>query len=198
MTAPEHQAADHPPVLDLDRLVDLHADTLFAYAVTRLRSRDDAEDAVQETLLAAITAQHDFRGESADRTWLIGILRHKIVDRIRQRVRSEQVLDTETGIDALFDERDRWAAPPQSWGDRPDRAMEQQEFWLQLERCVDGLPKRQAQVFLRRTLDDQDSGAVCKELGISATNLWVLLHRARIRLRACLEAHWFTAEENRS
>jgi len=179
----------------LDHWVDEHAGALLAYARTRLRSREDAEDAVQETFLAAITAKRAFRGDSAQRTWLIGILRHKIVDRIRAAVRREATLEDDSQLEGLFDQRQRWAVAPREWGSDPGAAAERGEFWDQFERCVDDLPERQAQVFLLRTLDDRSTEDICQECGISATNLWVILHRARTRLRACLESTWFAAEE---
>ncbi len=103
------------PSINLDDLVNAHADALYAYAITRLRFQEDAEDAVQETLLAAIKSHQSFRGASADRTWLIGILRHKIIDQIRRRTRQEKSATVDRGVEALFTSTDRWATPPNKY-----------------------------------------------------------------------------------
>ena len=175
-----------------DQWVDAHAAALFRYAVTRLRRREDAEDAVQETLLAALKGERGFRGDSAERTWLIGILRHKIVDRIRLLAREP------VGGGADDEDDDTWSAdsgswlkPPRSWHGDPATLSENAEFWTKVRACFAGLNERHAQVFALRVMDELSAEEVCKQLGISATNLGVMLHRARTRLRACLEQSWF-------
>ncbi len=180
---------------DPDRWVDAHADRLFRYALTRLRRREDAEDAVQETLLAALQARRDFRGDSAELTWLTGILRHKIVDRIRLAVRAEANTSLSDGEEALWSgSMQHWVNPPKFWSGDPAHLCEDEEFWQQVRNCFGALPERQAQVFALRTFDGLEAEDICKQTGVTATNLWVLLHRARLRLRACLEQSWFTPE----
>jgi RNA polymerase sigma-70 factor (ECF subfamily) len=176
--------------MDGDAWVDAHADALFRYALTRLRRREDAEDAVQETLLAALTAKRAFRGDSSERTWLIGILRHKIVDRIRADSRSPVVGDPGQDQD-WHPETGSWLRPPQGWEGDPGQLSETVDFWERVRACFAGLPDRQAQAFALRVMDDLPADEVCKQLGITPTNLWVMLHRARIRLRDCLERTWF-------
>jgi len=181
-----------------DQWVDAHADSLFRYALTRLRQRADAEDAVQETLLAALQAQRSFRGDSAERTWLLGILRHKIVDRIRIAVRAGDVdpLPVDHDSEHWNASNDHWIRPPQAWSGDPAALSENAEFWQQVRACFGALPERQAQVFALRTFDGLEAEEICKQIGISPTNLWVLLHRARTRLRACLESSWFAPESS--
>jgi len=184
-----------PAATDPNQWVDTHADSLFRYALTRLRRREDAEDAVQETLLAALQAQRTFRGDSTERTWLMGILRHKIVDRIRLAARDTTVEALPAGeMDEWCGKTDRWLHAPKSWSGDPSKLSEDAEFWQQVRKCFGALPERQAQIFALRTFDELEAEDICKQTGISATNLWVLLHRARARLRACLEESWFTAE----
>jgi len=184
-----------PVATDPNQWVDTYADRMFRYALTRLRRREDAEDAVQESLLAALQAKRAFRGDSAELTWLMGILRHKIVDRIRLAARDPAVEALQTGeMDEWCGKTARWLHPPKSWSGDPSKLSEDAEFWQQVRKCFGVLPERQAQIFALRTFDELEAEDICKQTGVSATNLWVLLHRARTSLRACLEESWFTSE----
>ncbi len=175
-----------------DRWVDHHAEPLFRYALTRLRRREDAEDAVQECLLAAIQARSTFRGDSTERSWLIGILRHKIVDRIRRAARDGAVEEAQDdAMDTWCGMTGRWLRPPQAWQADPGALVENREFWEVVRQCFGGLNPRHAQAFSLRTLDDVPAEDICKQLDITPSNLWVILHRARTRLRECLEPSWF-------
>ncbi len=186
-----------------DAWVEAHAEALFRFALTRLRRRQDAEDAVQEALLAAIQARRDFRGDSSERTWLIGILHHKIVDRIRLLTREDSFADSASATDdadvAWWKPDGHWARPMPAWRqpsspEEPAEMADKHEFWQQVRRCLAALPERQAQVFALRTFDDVAADDICRQTGISAANLWVLLHRARTRLRDCLGSTWFAPE----
>lgn len=176
--------------------MDLHGDSLFRYALLRTRDPRVAEDLVQETFLAALQNRARFAERSSERTWLIGILKHKIMDYFRQTSR-ESTLDgddqaTEVVVD-LFDDQGHWHAPataPKNWIEDPSQILERKEFWDVLARCLAALPPRQARAFSLREIDDLDSEEICKLLNISATNLWVMLHRARSHLRRCLEIHY--------
>ena len=183
------------PSGEADHWVEAHADALFRYALTRLRRREDAEDAVQEALLAALNAARPFRGDSAERTWLIGILRHKIIDRIRIAARQE-AHETQVGddLEAWCGDSGHWRHAPKPWAADPAQLSEDAEFWQRVRACFAALPERQAQVFALRTFDGLAAEDICKRLDITPTNLWVLLHRARTRLRACLESSWFAPE----
>ena len=181
--------------MDPERWVDAHADALFRYALARLPGRADAEDAVQETLLAALRSQRAFRGDSAERTWLTGILKHKIVDMLRAAARRQpgESLDDSDAEPDLFLTNERWKRPPAKFAIDEQDLVEKEEFWQQFARCMEGLPPRQARVLVLHYLDDSDPESTCKQLEVTTTNLWVLLHRARLRMRACLETNWFHA-----
>lgn len=183
-----------PAGSDPESWLDQHGDALYRYALSRLRDPATAEDLVQETLLAALRSRQEFRGESAERTWLVGILRHKLVDHLRRRCRELPLSADEEGdavVDAMFLPDGHWRRPPQAWNVDADALHERREFWLAFEQCRAALPERQAAVFTLRLLEETDPERICQDLAISTTNLWVLLHRARTRLRACLEANWF-------
>ena len=166
---------------------------LLRYASMELRNREAAEDCVQEALLAALSAPASFEGRSNLRTWLTGILKHKIVDAIRRQSRERPVEGQEedlADLDALFNETGHWADRPQPWED-PDGALHQKQFLAALETCLAGLPARTAQVFMLREHLGLETAEICKEFGLTSTNCWVLLYRARMLLRECLEKNWF-------
>jgi RNA polymerase sigma-70 factor (ECF subfamily) len=187
--------------MDLDRQSELTAlrPDLLRFARLQLRDAGAAEDAVQETLLAALTGSHRFESRSSYKTWLISILRNKIIDTIRSRSRevsASSLAADEAGDDLLNDtlfERDgHWtdAAKPGRWTD-PETSFEQQQFWKVFEACLDHLPAKTARVFMMREFLGFETDEICKEAGISASNCWVVLHRARLGLRTCLETNWF-------
>jgi RNA polymerase sigma-70 factor, ECF subfamily len=172
-----------------------HRAALLGIARLQLRNPAHAEDVVQETLLAAVKGADGFAGGSSVRTWLVGILKHKIVDHIRRasRERPLESLDRETSLDdldALFKDDGHYVEMPADWGD-PEAALSQRKFFEALERCLGDLPKNTGRVFVMREVMGVDTGQICKDLGITATNCWVLLHRARMHLRICLERNWF-------
>ena len=172
--------------------VDRHGDGLFRYAIARLRSADLAADVVQETFLEAIRSRATFAGRSSERTWLVGILRHKIADHFRRAERSAQVLE-EYAAQSEFTRHGLWRVGPASWSGEPSRRVESREFHEVLARCLSQLPPNLADAFLMRELDQRPAEEVRRELGITAANLWARLHRARSQLRLCLEQHWFHA-----
>ena len=176
--------------------IDRHRRYLLRVAELQLRDADLAEDVVQETIVAALGARDGFSGRSSVRTWLTGILKHKIVDAIRQRQRQPLImatLDEETDLDefdVLFKDNGAWEAPPADWGD-PENALSRQEFMGVMERCLERLPPNTARAFVMREVLDLETEQICKELAITANNLWVILYRARMALRQCLEQNWF-------
>lgn len=180
-----------------DLLLDQHWEALCRYARSRVRDQAAVEDVVQETVLAALRDHERFREEAAVRTWLIGILRHKIADHWRQLHRRE-THESDEIMDVLFDERGAWRRRPGEWVPDPGKLSEDDDFWRVVEGCLDSLPAQTKSVFTLRVIEEIPGDGVCKALGISATNLWVLLHRARLRLRACLEKHWFSDERSGS
>ena len=179
---------------------DLEPQRGYLLRVARLQLRDEAlaEDVVQETLLAAL-AGSGFSGKSSLRTWLTGILKHKIVDAIRRKQRApivasafgdvESEMDIED-FDALFNERGGWDPKPAEWGN-PEDALNQRQFLDVMDICLDKLPPNTARVFIMREVMELETDEICKELRINANNLWVILYRARMALRRCLEQNWF-------
>jgi RNA polymerase sigma-70 factor (ECF subfamily) len=161
--------------------------------------RSLAEDLVQETLTAALTARERYSGAASERTWLIGILKNKLIDHLRRAGR-ETLLDPHDEVDdtieTMFqnDPGRHWQSEPSPWAN-PSGALEQQQFWRAFADCLDTVPARQAQAFTLTEIEGLSSDEVCKVLGVAATNLWVLLYRARMRLRTCLEQRWFVPED---
>ncbi len=193
-TAPHSVTA---PVLDPARWLEEYGDALFRYAMGRLHDTDHAEDMVQETLMAALQARASYSGRASEKTWLIGILKHKIIDFIRKQVRETSVDDigalsdatTESEIDDLFDARGRWIRPPGDWGN-PDKTLHNHQFLDAFEACLERLKPAFARVFALKELSGLSNGEICKELDITATNCGVMLHRARMGLRRCLDVRW--------
>jgi len=179
---------------DPEQWLDAHGDYLYRYALKRLRNAEVAEDMVQETFVAALRARERFSGKSSERTWLVGILKHKIIDHIRKSTRERPVSDLDLDEDqteALFSKGGHWKVKPARWSYDPRVVTERSEFRRILQQCIDGLPRRLADVFVLREMDQLETDEVCKELEITPTNLWVILHRARSKLRRCLEINWF-------
>jgi RNA polymerase sigma-70 factor (ECF subfamily) len=179
---------------------EAHRGYLLKFALLQLRDRNLAEDAVQETLLAALNAREGFAGRSSVKTWLTGILKHKIVDLQRRQARETPVADLLRGeaeregdeFDALFRTRDdHWETPPRDWGD-PEQVLENKRFWEAFELCAQTMSAAVARVFMMRELQGLGTEDICKELGITPTNCWVMLHRARMALRLCLEQRWLS------
>lgn len=181
-----------------EKWVDEYGDYLFRFALSRLRQREAAEDLVQETFLAALNAKSKFAGRSSERTWLVGILKRKIVDHLRRKGREQPASDlaaTDHWLESLFDERGNWMKKPGKWPADPSAAIEKEEFWAIFTACLRKLPERLADAFTLREVEELDSHEVCKVLDISANNLWVMLHRARLGLRRCLEVNWFGTQK---
>jgi len=182
--------------------IETHRGYLMRVATLQLRDRAAAEDAVQDTLVAALAGRAGFTGRSSVKTWLTGILKHKIVDAIRRRQREpvpEASLGDETDLDdfePLFDETGHWEAMPAHWSD-PEAALSRRQFFDVLEFCLDKLPANTGRVFMMREVMELESDEICKELRITSNNLWVILYRARMALRLCLDKHWFGAPEAR-
>jgi RNA polymerase sigma-70 factor (ECF subfamily) len=168
---------------------------LVRFAQLQLRNEALAEDAVQDALMALLEKPDSFRGQSSLRTYVTGILKFKIIDSLRLSSRERQVdiIDDESdddALDALFVADGHTREMPRQWGD-PDATLEQKDFFRVLEVCLDKLPAQAARVFMMREWLELETDEICKELAISASNLWVILYRARLRLRECLDLNWF-------
>ncbi len=169
---------------------------MLRFARLQLRSEAAAEDAVQEALLAAHAGADQFAGASSAKTWVFSILKNKIIDELRRRMREGNVMDFAAdaeeaeAFEGLFDERGHWTTPPAAW-ENPEAALDKQQFWIVFEACLDGLPEKHGRVFMMREVLGLETEEICKELTISPSNCWVLLHRARLGLRECLSRRWF-------
>lgn len=187
-------------ISDPSSWVDQHGEYLYRYALMRLRDSSLAEEAVQETFLAALKSQNNFAGQSSERTWLVGILKHKIIDHYRKH--SREVPLENTGLlpvekEETFRTTGEWIGhwtdhgAPSDWGANPIQALENMDFWKALQSSLDLLPPRLAQVFILREMAEMSSEEICKLLEISESNLWVMLHRSRQQIRRSLETNYF-------
>jgi len=175
-----------------------HGDYLYRYAISRLHNEELASDMLQEALLAGWKGRTGFSGQSSVRTWLIGILKHKIIDHIRKQIRERNLM---TAVESdpttpYFDAGGRWHEAPQAWQESPEALCSSSQFQDVLEKCMRKLPTSQQTVFRMREINGEDSDAICKSCDITSTNLHVLLYRARMALRNCLQHHWFEQEES--
>ncbi|HEX3628101.1 MAG TPA: sigma-70 family RNA polymerase sigma factor [Verrucomicrobiae bacterium] len=185
--------------MDPERWVEEHGDLLFGFVAARVRDRVIAQDLVQETFLAAIRASKGFAGRAGERSWLFGILRNKLADYYRLQSREVSLADMEPSLpeeSAAFGAsglgKDGWVPrfAPKAW-ETPDQTLINKEFQILLKRCLSRLPENVAQAFVLREVDEVLSEEICKVLDVSPNNLWVMLHRARMGLRRCLETRWF-------
>jgi RNA polymerase sigma-70 factor (ECF subfamily) len=176
--------------------VDEYGDFLYRFALSRVKDPSVAEDLVQETFLAALRSRENFKGRSAGRTWLIAILKHKIVDYIRKKIRepaSDKIESLSDLADSDFSDKGEWQIRPSKWAINPGKIYEQKEFLDVLYRCLAELPERLSEAFMLREMDGLSTEEVCNVLDITATNCWVMLYRARMSLRGCLENKWLSA-----
>lgn len=186
--------------LDPQLWIERYGDYLFNYAVVRVNDSGKAEDLVQETFLAALKARDRFRGESAERTWLTSILKRKIIDTYRKKYSSKETAFGEYA-ETVFDGdyysseepfKGHWlkGKGPDSYNLLPEGELEQEELMKFIKLCIENLQPQLASAFIMRMIDEEDTDTICKELGISTSNLWVMLHRARLKMRDCLERNW--------
>ena len=171
--------------------VDTYGDTLFRYV--RLRVRDDAtaEELVQETFLAALQGLKNFSGQSSFGTWLVGILKHKLIDHLRRQGREKSAeMDDDSAVNGMFNSFEHWTsmATPHAWRSSPEELAQQADTQRALRLCMEALPGRYREVFVMRVMDGVGTDEMCKILQLNRNNLYMMLHRARLRLRACLES----------
>jgi RNA polymerase sigma-70 factor (ECF subfamily) len=175
-----------------DQWLLLHGDALYRYSLSRVGNSATAEDLVQDTLLAALKARQKFSGQATEKTWLTGILKHKIVDHFRKVSREQtRVFDDCLNNDEdYFDQQGHWKIDLSSWS-KPDQSMQQEQFMATLQACIERLPSSMAHIFILREFDNMQSQEICELLAISSlNNLWVILSRARLQLRHCLDINW--------
>lgn len=198
MLPPTHMAPEPATSLDPARWVDEYADYLYRFALARVRHHEVARDLVQETFLSALRARDRFAGRAAERTWLTGILKNKVMDYYR-RGKREPLLDDLAWSGAedaeSFGENGHWKYPgattPREWEQARVTGMDREEFWRRFHACSDQLPEQTRRVFVLREVDGLSGDEICRDLGISPANFWTIMHRARAALRRCLEINWF-------
>lgn len=200
MTAEQALSSTAEEFPDASSLAAMRND-LLRFAMLQLRDRGLAEDVVQETFAAALASGDRFQGRSSVRTWVFAIMKNKIVDALRDRWRNgkvelEQEAEHDADFDVLFKRTGMWQRDerPADWGD-PEQALQNTQFWTVLEICMTRLPPATARVFTMRELLELEVEEICKELGITTSNCWVILHRARMSLRLCLEQRWHERKE---
>ena len=187
-----------PASSDPSEWLDRYGDYLFRYAMLRLRDRFAAEDLVQETFLAALKSRRSFIGGSSEATWLVGVLKHKIADHFRRQALEAPLEDAdlrEQPDPSVFDASGHWTSGPADWGGNPADLYREGKFLEQFRNCLSGLSPNHANAFTLREIEGADTGEICKVLNVTETNLWVILHRARMQLRRCLETRWFHRSE---
>ena len=183
---------------DLHRQLEAMRPALLRFAQLQLRNQTLAEDAVQDALIAVLEKPERFAGHSSLRTYVTGILKYKIIDALRLTQRERQFStqneqDEQSDddlVDSLFLSNCHTRDMPLKWGD-PDATLEQKDFFRVMEICLEKLPPKTARIFMMREWLELETDEICKELGISASNAWVMLYRARLRLRECLDLNWF-------
>ena len=174
--------------------MDSHGDCLYRYALLRVRAPELAAELVQETFLEALRGWDKFAGRSSERTWLVGILKHRIIDHLRRTTRersSSAEAHARPFDDPAFDARGHWRAIPDSWRGDPSAVLESREFWDVFGVCLSKLPRGLADAFFLREVDGLSAEETRELLAISADNLWTRLHRSRSLLRDCLQRNWF-------
>ena len=180
-------------VLDPDKWVAKYADYLYNYAITRVDNHEIAKDLVQETFFSGVKGKDSFRGQAAERTWLISILKRKIIDYYRKINSAKGQKEVRMNFYEDGEQKGSWIEEraPQTWGNDADRGIENSELKDALDRCIDNLPEKYRIVFMLKTVQRYETEEICNELGITSSNLWVIIHRARTQLRKCMEEKWF-------
>jgi len=182
---PKHQ-------LDPNKWIDSYADYLFNYTITRVSDRDIADDLVQETFFSGLKSAANFKGEASERTWLVSILKRKIIDHYRKinstKGKAEVRINYSEG-ESEGDWLEERVADP--YDRNAESTLENKELGLAIHHCLEKLPQKQAEIFKMKTIQNFDTEAICNEFDISASNLWVIIHRARTALAGCLDETWF-------
>lgn len=189
---------DYQETLDPEKWVHQYGDTLFQFAYARVGKADVAEELVQETFLAAMRARGKFEGRSTEKTWLFSILKHKIIDHFRDKkkiILKKHDENYEKITDQFFDENGDWSMLPAKWNINPTEAYEQKEFLDLFYRCLSEMPERLANAFVYREIDGLSTEEICKVLDIKASNLWVMIYRARMILRGCIDTSWIKSKD---
>ena len=199
MSAEQTTTEPNETGIDPSRWVDEYGDYLYRYAWSRLRDSNAAEEVVQETFLAGVRYAGQFAGRGSEQGWLVGILKRKIVDFVRRRVKENRVSPYEDDLDPtaqLFDAMGNWKSGAIRWSPAPDERQQSEELQDVVRQCLATLPQGQADVFVLSVMEDMDSEAICNELDITPSNFWVRMHRARLGLAKCVGSKWYNDERS--
>jgi len=181
-------------IIEPDKWVDQYGDYLYNFAFSRVYSKEIAEDLVQDTFVAGLRAMQSFQGRSSELTWLISILKRKVIDYYRKASTSKEIVATEFikpfKKDGLYEGHWILDRAPKEWKSDLTDPINRAEFRKILEQCLNSLPENWKAVFVLKYIDELNNKEICKELECTATNLWVMLHRARLKLRECIEMNW--------
>jgi len=185
----------NPEIIDSDLWVEKYGDMMYRFALVRVKNQDVAEEVVQSALVGALQSQKSFQGRSSEKSWLFGILKHKIMDHFRAAKKYQTYdLSSDDGADPYeraFDKSRHWHMPVQNWNLDPEKAAQNRQLVAALSLCLDKLSDKYRRIFVMREVDGVGSEEICNEFNIQPTNLWVMLHRARNQLKICLETQWF-------
>ncbi|MCF6248992.1 MAG: sigma-70 family RNA polymerase sigma factor [Desulfobacula sp.] len=178
--------------------VEKYGDYLYAFAFYRVKDDILAQDLVQDALMGALKSKDKFKGTSSEKTWLTGIIKHKIIDAIRKKYREtafeDKALDFRTRENA-FNDKGMWKTGPRKWASNPEELLNQKDFLTVVNKCFGELPDRPGRALAMKELDGETTKTICKVLNVSSTNAWVILHRARALMRKCIEAKWLGEKE---
>ena len=180
-------------ILDPNKWVSLHSDYMYNYTITRVNNHEIAKDLVQETFFSSLKAMKNFKGKASERTWLISILKRKIIDHYRKINSKKGKAEVRMNFYKDGDHEGEWIEErvPNTWSSDTDKDLEDDELKLTLEQCIENLPDKYRMVFEMKTIRGFETEEICKELDITSSNLWVIIHRARTQLRRCMEDNWF-------
>jgi RNA polymerase sigma-70 factor (TIGR02943 family) len=179
--------------LNTNKWIDNYADYLYNYSISRVNNSDLAKDLVQDTFFAGLKSAKNFQGKASERTWLVSILKRKIIDHYRKINSKKGQAEVRMSFYEDGENEGSWLEErvPQSWDNASEKKIENEELRNQLELCINKLPEKYAMVFRMKTVQEFETEEICKELGITSSNLWVIIHRARTQLRKCMEDNWF-------
>jgi len=199
-------AKEITPGLEPDKWIERYSDYLYSFAYARLRKEEVAEDLVQDTFFSALRARDTFLNNASEKTWLISILKRKIIDYYRKKSTQNELNIFDKPAQGSDGTRDHFfedttlysghwtdAAAPKAWKKDFETSVESDEFYDILKNCITKLPEKTAAAFTMKNMDDLDTEEICKELNITPSNYWVMMHRAKLMLRECMEKNWFTA-----
>jgi RNA polymerase sigma-70 factor (TIGR02943 family) len=185
--------AEQKHILNINKWIDNYADYLYNYTISRVNNSDLAKDLVQETFFAGLKSAKNFQGKATERTWLVSILKRKIIDHYRKINSKKGQAEVRMNFYDDGENEGNWLEErvPQSWDNASEKNIENEELKSQLEACINKLPEKYAMVFRMKTVQEFETEEICKELDITSSNLWVMIHRARTQLRKCMEDNWF-------